>query len=77
MSDEFWKSMAQICALLTPLFVFLGRLWSHLEHRKTEKKVKKTETDVMQIKLYMNGELAKKLEEAREEGRQEEINKRQ
>lgn len=76
MTDEVWKSIAQVCALLTPLFVFIGRLISHLEHKKTEKSVKKTDADIMEIKLYMNGELAKKLEQARQEGRDEETNKK-
>lgn len=77
MTDETWKAIAQICALLTPMFILISRLISHFEHKKTEKKVKKTDMDIMEIKLYINGELAKKLEQARQEGRDEEINKRQ
>lgn len=71
MTDETWKAIAGICSVLTPLLVLGSRFISHLEHKKTEKKVKKTDVDVMEIKLFMNGELQRKLDEAREEGRQE------
>lgn len=75
MTDETWKAIAAICSVLTPVFIFISRMISHFEHKKTEKKVKKTDADVMEIKLFMNGELAKKLQEAREQGRQEEIDR--
>lgn len=45
--------------------ILAGRLWSMFEHKKTGK-------EVNQIRIYFNGEMEKKLEEAREEGRREE-----
>lgn len=75
MTDETWKGIAAICSVATPIFIFIGRLLSHFEHKRTEKKVKKTDADVMELKFYMNGELQKKLEQAREEGRQEGFNR--
>jgi len=75
MTDETWKGIAAICSVATPAFILISRLISHFEHKRTEKKVKKTDLDVMEIKLFMNGELQKKLDEAREEGRQEERSK--
>ena len=77
MTEETWKALAQVCALLTPLCILISRLFSHFEHKKTEKKVKKTDADITQIRLYINGELAKKIEEAKEEGRQEQMRKQQ
>lgn len=71
MTDETWKGIAAICSVATPVCIFISRLISHFEHKRTEKKVKKTDADVMELKFYMNGELQKKLEQAREEGRQE------
>lgn len=44
--------------------VVIGRVMSHFEHKETKK-------SVTEIKVYINGELEKKLEQAREEGRQE------
>lgn len=82
MTDETWKGIAAICSVATPIFIFIGRLLSHFEHKRTEKRVRKTEegvkktdADVMELKFYMNGELQKKLEQAREEGRQEGFNR--
>ncbi len=60
MSDEIYKGGAII------LSVLLSRLWSMWEHRKTGKQVQN-------IYYLMNGELTKKLAEAREEGKQEGI----
>lgn len=38
--------------------------------------MKKTDDDVMEIKLFMNGEMQKKIDDAREEGRREERDRR-
>ena len=59
-------------ALITAVLVLGGRIWSMFEHRQTGKAVAKTDKDIMQIKIYINGELHRKLEEARQEGRDEE-----
>lgn len=66
MSDEAWKALAIIIPSLAVVF---GRWLSNKEHRKTEKKV----NDIYTI---VNGGLQKKLDEAREEGRQEILNKK-
>lgn len=71
MTDETWKAIAAVCSVATPAFIFISRLVSHFEHKKTEKRVRKTDEDVMEIKLFMNGEMQKKLDDAREEGREE------
>lgn len=47
---------------------FLSRLWSSFEHKKTAR-------DVGDIRIYFNGEMERRLEEAKEQGRQEERNK--
>lgn len=49
--------------------IFANRLWSAWEHKSTKK-------DVTEIKIMFNGEMDKKLEQAREEGRQEERKKK-
>lgn len=76
MTDETWKAIAAVCSVATPALVLVGRLISHIEHRKTENRVKKTDDDVMEIKLFMNGEMQKKIDDAREEGRREERDRR-
>lgn len=64
MTDEFWKSLAVIIPAI------LGSRWlSHIEHKKTGR-------DISEIKISLNGELEKRLEQAREQGRQEERNKK-
>jgi len=69
MTNEDLKTYA---AIATPALVIIGRLWSMIEHRKTGKAVKKTEKDIMEIKISINGELEKRIEAAKEEGRKEE-----
>lgn len=50
--------------------ILIGRgVMSHFEHRQTGK-------DVREIKFYINGNVDKRIEEAREEGRQEERDKK-
>lgn len=46
-----------------------SRILSHFEHKKSNK-------DVNEIKFYINGDLQKRLDEAREQGRQEILNKK-
>lgn len=66
MSDEAWKALS----IIVPSFaVFLGRWLSNKEHRKTERKVN-------DIYIIVNGGHQKKLEEAKEEGRQEILNQK-
>lgn len=48
--------------------IFSSRIWSMIEHIVTRKRVDK-------IEVYVNGEMEKKLEEAKEQGRQEERDK--
>ena len=74
MTDETWKALAII---VPPLSVLLGRLWSMVEHIKTGKAVKKTDKDIMEIKVFINGEMERKLQEAKEQGRNEERLKNQ
>lgn len=69
MTNEDLKTIA---AIATPSLVVIGRLWSMWEHRQTGKSVRKTERDITEIKISINGELEKRVEQAREEGRQEE-----
>lgn len=66
--DEFLKLAATIMAIVG------ARLWSRWEHHKGQKQQVK---DILEIKLSLNGELERRLEEAREQGRQEERNKKQ
>lgn len=54
-----------------PIAVFIARLWSRWEHRKAKHMMEQSSKDITEIKIYINGELEKKLEQAREEGRQE------
>lgn len=64
MTNETHSIIEGIVAIL-----LIGRgIMSHFEHKKTS-------TDVKEIKFYINGNLEKKLEEAKEEGRQEILNK--
>lgn len=68
MTDEAWKASAVIVpSIVAFLSVLLSRLWSMWEHKKTGQQVNK-------IYMIMNGELEKKLAEAREEGRNESKN---
>lgn len=52
-------------------WVLINRIWSHYEHRKGRE-------DIREIKIYMNGELQRKLEQARDSAVEEykEKNKR-
>ena len=72
MTNEDFKTIA---AVATPALVIIGRLWSMWEHRKTGKGVKQNTKDIQEIKISINGELEKRIEAAREEGRQEERKK--
>lgn len=63
MTEETWRILA---VTVPPLSVMIGRVFSHFEHKQTGK-------DVNEIKFYINGEAAKKIEDAREEGRQQAI----
>ena len=54
--------------IITIAVIFALRLWSAWEHKKTSAKVNR-------IEISLNGELEKRLEEAREQGRQEERSK--
>jgi len=66
MTDEAWRTIG----IYGTLLVTIGRaIKSHLEHKKTEGKVD-------EIRSAVNGELTKKTEAAKEEGRQEERNKK-
>lgn len=65
MTDEAWRTLGIYGTLLAVII----RSWkSHFEHKKTEGKVD-------EIHSYMNGEMTRKTNEAREEGRQEERDK--
>lgn len=57
-----------IIEAVVAIILIVRGVMSHREHRKTGK-------DVSEIKVYFNGELQKKIEQAREEGRQEERDK--
>lgn len=46
------------------LWVLISRIWSHIEHKKGRQ----------EIKIYMNGEMEKKVNEAYEKGRLDERN---
>lgn len=46
-------------------WVLVNRLWSHLEHKKGRK-------DIQEIRIYMNGEVERRLQEAYERGRADE-----
>lgn len=63
MTNEDFKTIA---AVATPALVILGRLWSMVEHKKTGKKVAQQQKDIMEIKISINGELEKRIQEARE-----------
>lgn len=70
MTDEAWKALAIIVPSAS---VFIARIWSMIEHHKTKKAVKETDNDIKEIKIYINGETARKIEEARLQGIQEGI----
>lgn len=54
--------------LITIGVIVILRLWSAIEHRSTGKEVKDNGRDIKEIKIYMNGELEKKLQEKYNEG---------
>lgn len=53
-----------IATIVITSAIFAGRLWSAWEHKKTGK-------EVNEIKIYFNGEMQRRLDEAREQGRKE------
>lgn len=68
MTPEAWN----LLEVLLPA-ILASRIWSMIEHISSKRKTEKTERDVAQIKIYINGEMEKKLEEARQKGIQEGI----
>lgn len=58
----------ETATLIVTGVVAVSRILSHFEHKKTEK-------TASEIKIYINGEMEKKIAEAKEQGREEERNK--
>lgn len=56
-------------AIGTIAAVFVSRLWSNWEHRKSRAENKETSAQVNNIYMMVNGEMKKKLEEEYERGK--------
>lgn len=61
--------MREAAEIAIAVIIIVGRVMSHFEHKKTGKTVN-------DIKVFINGQREKDIEKAREEGRQEERNKK-
>lgn len=54
--------------------LLIGRgIMSHIEHKKNTKRVEENKKDTTEIKMFfnINGEMEKRLEQARQEGKQD------
>lgn len=60
--------MTTIWEIILGGLIVIGRVLSHFEHKKTGKQI-------TEIKISINGEIERRMNEAREQGRQEERNK--
>lgn len=53
--------------------ILASRIWSMFEHLSNKKEVRKNDEDIKDIKIYINGDTKKRIEEAKKAGIEEGI----